>query len=183
MWGHYGFKVMGIYSRPLNGVSCSITNFLWWCRPFIYGGCAPSTFLGSWVLVVPYLCSRFCIFDRPVLEEYVYQVEGGPHLLQSCFHVIQDNFPPTIKNMNFYFESLEITNALSLHESLMDIYHNTSFRSILEEISISSTFKAHICFCLGKGAALWLIIRPPICSFHITHSIFISMLCFHLKLI
>ncbi len=28
-----------------------------------------------------YLCFRFRIFDRPVLEEHVFQVEGGPHLL------------------------------------------------------------------------------------------------------
>jgi hypothetical protein len=41
---------------------------------------APSTFLGSWVLAVPYLCFRFCIFYRPILEEYVSQVEEGPHL-------------------------------------------------------------------------------------------------------
>jgi hypothetical protein len=33
--------------------------------------CAPSIFLRSWVLVVLYLCSRFCIFDRLVLEKYV----------------------------------------------------------------------------------------------------------------
>jgi hypothetical protein len=32
---------------------------------------APFAFLGNWVLVVPYLCFRFCIFDRPILEEYV----------------------------------------------------------------------------------------------------------------
>ncbi len=37
-------------------------------------------FLGSWVLVVSYMCSKFCIFDKPVLEEYVSQVEGGAHL-------------------------------------------------------------------------------------------------------
>jgi hypothetical protein len=42
--------------------------------------CAPSIFLGSWALVALYLCSRFCIFDRPILEEYVSQVKGGPHL-------------------------------------------------------------------------------------------------------
>jgi hypothetical protein len=33
--------------------------------------CAPSVFLGSWVLMFPYLCYKFYIFDRPVLEEYV----------------------------------------------------------------------------------------------------------------
>jgi hypothetical protein len=44
--------------------------------------CAPYVFLGSWALVAIYLCSMFRIFDRPILEEYVYQVEGGgPHLL------------------------------------------------------------------------------------------------------
>jgi hypothetical protein len=32
---------------------------------------APSIFLGCWALVALYLCFRFCIFDRPVLEEYV----------------------------------------------------------------------------------------------------------------
>jgi hypothetical protein len=32
---------------------------------------APSAFLGGWALVALYLCSRFRIFDRPILEEYV----------------------------------------------------------------------------------------------------------------
>jgi hypothetical protein len=33
--------------------------------------CAPSAFLGSLTLLAPYLCSKFRIFDRFVLEEYV----------------------------------------------------------------------------------------------------------------
>jgi len=49
--------------------------------------CAPFAFIGSWALVVPYLCFRFHIFDRPILEKYVSQVEGGLHLLQSCLRV------------------------------------------------------------------------------------------------
>jgi hypothetical protein len=31
--------------------------------------------------MVSYLYSRFHIFDRPILEEYVFHVKGGPHLL------------------------------------------------------------------------------------------------------
>jgi hypothetical protein len=42
--------------------------------------CAPSIFLGNWALVAPYLCFRFCIFDRPILEKYVSQIERGPTL-------------------------------------------------------------------------------------------------------
>jgi hypothetical protein len=34
--------------------------------------CAPFTFLRGWVLVASYLCFRFRIFDRPILEEYVF---------------------------------------------------------------------------------------------------------------
>jgi len=43
--------------------------------------CAPSIFLGNWALMVLYLCFKFHIFNRPILEEYVSQVERGPHLL------------------------------------------------------------------------------------------------------
>jgi hypothetical protein len=32
---------------------------------------APSVFPGSWVLVASYMCSRFHIFDKPILEGYV----------------------------------------------------------------------------------------------------------------
>jgi hypothetical protein len=49
--------------------------------------CAPSAFLGSWARATMYLRSRFCIFDRLVLEKYVCYVEGGPHLLKSCLCV------------------------------------------------------------------------------------------------
>jgi len=33
---------------------------------------ASSIFLRSWALVGSYLCFRFCIFDRPILEDYVF---------------------------------------------------------------------------------------------------------------
>ncbi len=46
-----------------------------------------------------------------------------------------------------------------------------------------STSRAHICFCLGKGARLWLVVRPCIRSFCIAHSTFILVLCFHFDLI
>jgi hypothetical protein len=71
-WGHYGSRVMGIYSRPLNGASSPTTNLLYGdiglLSMDIY---APSVFLKSWALVVVCLCSKFHIFDRPILEEYV----------------------------------------------------------------------------------------------------------------
>ncbi len=71
---------MGVYSRPFNKalgpkISFSGINIL------RVEDCAPFTFLRSWVLVISYLYSKFCIFNRPILEEYVYQVEGGIHLL------------------------------------------------------------------------------------------------------
>jgi hypothetical protein len=50
--------------------------------------CAPSAFLGNWVLGASYLCYRFRISNRPILEEYVFQVQGGPHLLLSCLCVV-----------------------------------------------------------------------------------------------
>jgi hypothetical protein len=65
----------------------------------------------------------------------------------------------------------------------MDIHHDTSFRFILEDDSISLASKTRICSCLGKGARLWLVVRPSICSFHIAHSTFTSTLCFLLGLI
>jgi hypothetical protein len=34
--------------------------------------CEPFSFLKSWVLVVLYLCIRFHIFDKPILEEYIF---------------------------------------------------------------------------------------------------------------
>jgi len=46
--------------------------------------CVSFVFLVSWALVILYLWSRFCIFNRLVLEEYVSQVGGGggdAHLL------------------------------------------------------------------------------------------------------
>ncbi len=33
--------------------------------------CAPFSFLRNWALVALYLCFKFCIFDRPILEKYV----------------------------------------------------------------------------------------------------------------
>ncbi len=75
---------------------------------------APSAFLGSWVLVASYLCSRFHIFDRPILDKYVSQVEGDPHMLQSCLCATRNGLPPTIKEMHPSFENLAIIDTPNL---------------------------------------------------------------------
>jgi hypothetical protein len=64
--------------------------------------------------VTPYLCSRLRIFNRPILEEYFSQVEGGPHLSQSCLCVMQNGLPPASKEMHPSFENLASIGALSL---------------------------------------------------------------------
>jgi len=71
--------------------------------------------------------------------------------------------------MHLSFENLTITGAPGLHASLIDFHHNTSLRSILKDDSISSSFRAHICSCLGKGVGLWLVVKPFIRLFRITH--------------
>jgi hypothetical protein len=71
---------------------------------------APYAFLRSGVLVVSYLCFRFHSVDRHVLE-YVSQVEGGPHLFQSCLHVAWDGSPPTTKEMHPSFENVAVIDA------------------------------------------------------------------------
>jgi hypothetical protein len=66
---------------------------------------------------------------------------------------------------------------------LMDFHHNTSLRSIFEDDSISSKFKACIRSCSSMGAMIWLVVKPSIHSFHITHHTFTLVLHFHLGLI
>jgi hypothetical protein len=118
------------------------------------------------------MCSKFRIFDRFILEEYVFEVDGGPHFLQSYFHVAQDNVPPAVKEMHLFFESLVSIDAPGLQTFFMDIHHDTSFRSILEDDSISSTSRAHIHFCLSKGARLWLIVKLAIYLFVSHHTFY-----------
>jgi hypothetical protein len=70
MWGHYGFKIVRVFLGPLSKarlpISFSGIGFLF------MEDCAPSIFLRSWVLVALYLCFKFRIFDKPVLEKYVF---------------------------------------------------------------------------------------------------------------
>jgi hypothetical protein len=85
--------------------------------------------------------------------------------------------------MHVCFENLVVTNALGLQAFLMDIHHDTSFKYILEDDSISLASKAHIRSCFGKGVGLWLVPKPFIYSFHITHSTFTLTLRFRFDLI
>jgi hypothetical protein len=85
--------------------------------------------------------------------------------------------------MHCSFENLIVTNTPSLHASFVDIHHNTSLRFILENDSISSTSKGHIHFFFSKGIGLWLVAKPFIYWFCITHSTFILALHFYLNLI
>jgi hypothetical protein len=87
---------MGVYLRLFNEASSLITDFLWWYRFLSMENCAPSIFLRSWVLMASYLCFRFYIFNRPILEKYVFHVEGGPCLVQSCLGVVWNNLNPHI---------------------------------------------------------------------------------------
>jgi len=53
------------------------------------------------------------------------------------------------------FENLVIIGASSLQASLMYMHHNTSFKSILENDSISSASKAYIRSLFGqRGRAM-----------------------------
>jgi hypothetical protein len=50
MWGHYGSKIMGVLSGPLDESSNLITDIFWWYRFSFYGGLCPIYFsreLGS----------------------------------------------------------------------------------------------------------------------------------------
>jgi len=70
---------------------------------------APFTFIGTWVLVAPYLCFRFRILDKLVLNEYVSQVERGPHSLQSCLCATQNGFPLATKRCTFFFKFCQLS--------------------------------------------------------------------------
>jgi len=44
MWGHYGSRIMGVFSRPFKKASSLTTDILWWYRPSLYGGLCPIYF-------------------------------------------------------------------------------------------------------------------------------------------
>ncbi len=44
MWGHYGSKIVRIFSGPFSEVSCSTTDIPWWYRPSFYGRLCPICF-------------------------------------------------------------------------------------------------------------------------------------------
>jgi hypothetical protein len=44
MWGHYGSRIVGVFSRPFNKVLGSITDIFWWCRLSLYGRLCPIFF-------------------------------------------------------------------------------------------------------------------------------------------
>jgi len=111
MWGHYGFRIMGVLLGPLSEALSLTTDIFWWYRSSFYGGLCPiyfSTELGSSGSI---FVSRFRIFDKPILEEYVFQVEEGPHLFQSCLCVTRDGLPLATREMHLSFENLIVTNA------------------------------------------------------------------------
>ncbi len=44
VWGHYGSRVVVVYSWPFNEVPNLTINLLWWYKPFIYGRLCPIYF-------------------------------------------------------------------------------------------------------------------------------------------
>jgi hypothetical protein len=45
MLRHNGFRIMGVFSRPLKEASSSTIDILWWYRPSFYGRLCPIYFL------------------------------------------------------------------------------------------------------------------------------------------
>jgi len=183
MWGHYGSRIVGIFSGPLSEALGLTINILWWFRPSFYGGLCPIYFFRELGYGGSILCFMFRIFDRPILKEYVFQVKKGPHLFQTCLHVTQNGLPLVARDIHPSFDSLAVISAPSLQAFWMYIHHDTPLRFILEDDSISSTTKAHIHFCLSKGVGLWLVASPSIHWFRIAHSTFTSLLHFRFSLI
>ncbi len=99
-------------------------------------------------------------------------------MLQSCLYARQDDLPFVAKEMHLFFESLVVTDAHGLQTSLMDFHHETSFRSILEDDSISSASRTCICSCSSKGVGLWLVVKSSMHLFHIAHFTFTLALHF-----
>jgi hypothetical protein len=64
MWGHYGFKVMGIYYGSLMGHQAQLLVSFGGIGFLFMDNYTPSTFLGSLVLVALYLCCKFLIFNE-----------------------------------------------------------------------------------------------------------------------
>ncbi len=182
IWGHYGSKIMGVFSGPISEASDLTTNILWWYRPSFYGGLCLICFSRKLGFCGSYLCSRFCIFNKFVLDEYVIRLKG-PRLLQLCLRAAQDGLPLVTRDIHPSFKSLAVIGASSLQVFFMVIHHDTSLRSILEDDSISLASRARIHFCSGKGTWLWLIIKPSIRSLCIAYFTLIPTLHFHLSLI
>jgi hypothetical protein len=44
MWGHYGFKITGVFLGPLSKASGSTTDIFWWYKPSFYGRLCPICF-------------------------------------------------------------------------------------------------------------------------------------------
>jgi hypothetical protein len=61
-----GLRVMGVYSKPLNGASGLTTNLPWWYRLIVYGRLCLICFYKELGFDGFVLCFKFCIFDRPI---------------------------------------------------------------------------------------------------------------------
>ncbi len=112
--------------------------------------CASIAFLRRWALMALYLCFRFCIFNRPSLENDVSQVEGAP-LVSIILTWSTKCLPLGLNEMHIFFWEFDNYCVLDLHASLMDIHHNTSIRSMLENKFIFLTSKTYIRFLFGQG--------------------------------
>jgi hypothetical protein len=44
MWGHYGSRIVKVFSKPLNKTLSSTTNILWWYMHYFYEGLCPICF-------------------------------------------------------------------------------------------------------------------------------------------
>ncbi len=47
MCGHYGSRIMGVFSRPFSKVLGFTTNIFWWYKPLLYGLLCPIYFHGE----------------------------------------------------------------------------------------------------------------------------------------
>ncbi len=180
MFGHLlGLRSFNSPERPLAHKQTSLLIILSGVEFILTSTIAPTTYLGSWALIVPVITTRFMVDQCPFLLEISTRVNNNTFPFQQHFKATCDLLLPPACACLLPFEQLIGQQMVHLQDSILERLHHRALFSMISN-GTYEVHRARILSCFSPRVSVWLKTRPIFPTFWLSSPI--SCIALHMRL-
>ncbi len=142
---------------------------------------APTTYLGSWALIVLIIIIRFMVDQRPFLLGTLAWIDNNTFPVQHHLKATCDFLPPLAHVCFLLFKQFIKQQLIQFQDCISECLHHHTFANIL----FDGTFENHcvwILSCYGPKVSIWFTTWPIFPTFWLFFSFFSIAFCMRLWL-